>query len=634
MPHIIIGTAGHIDHGKTALVRALTGVDTDRLQEEKQRGLTIDLGFAHWGEKATIIDVPGHERFVRNMVAGVSTIDLVLLVIAADDGVMPQTREHLDILKILQVQRGLIVLNKVDLVDEEWLALITEDVKALVKDSFLEEAEIVRVSSTAGTGIDSLSKKIDALANEVERNRDTGVFWMPVDRSFSMKGFGTVLTGSVLSGTVHVGDSIEILPQKVQTKVRGLQSAGRKVAELNAGDRAAVNLQSVNKSQVGRGSVLTLPSHFASSQRFHAKLQLLESAPRALKHRTRVRVHLGTTEVMARVAVFSQKQIDPGRSAYAQLELERPVSGRRLDPFVLRQYSPTITIGGGLILNADAPRRKLSDAQVIKELKALEQPDPSEVVESILLTAKFSVLTAANLATELAMDLNNVEKLLDKLVEESKVTRLRQGKKNTVVHRLRFDELADLALRSFADFHEQYPTKPGIRKAEIKNILAHSFDMQFMDVVLAKLKESALLKETAGYLSLQEHKITLPPELVALKEKIASLLYERAFATPSESEIAQTFGAKAHDVTQVLTAMTGLGEIVRADEGQYFHSKRMAEAQQYLISFLREHEEITISQFKDLLHGASRKYAMPLINYFDRIGVTERDGDVRILKIS
>ncbi|MFQ5772833.1 MAG: selenocysteine-specific translation elongation factor, partial [bacterium] len=402
MSHIIIGTAGHIDHGKSALVKALTGVNPDRLKEEKERGLTIDLGFAHLGEKATIIDVPGHEKFIRNMVAGVSTINFVLFVVAADDGVMPQTREHLDILKILQVKHGIIVITKIDLVEEEWLNLVKEDVRNLVQGSFLEIAPMLSVSSITGRGISKLKTTMETQWQQIKRRENKGVFWMPIDRSFTMKGFGTVVTGSVLSGETKVGDSLELLPQKKIVRIRGLQSHGHSVEKVAPGDRAAINLQALAKDQIHRGNVLSVPNYFNVARRLDARLQLLENAPKAIKPNTRVRLHFGTTEVMARISLLNVTKIEPGVSAYVQFHLENPGCTRRLDPFVIRQYSPTTTIGGGIILDANATRHKLADPTVLHKLQALEKENPKEVLEEKLLSAKFALLTLDQLTAEIA----------------------------------------------------------------------------------------------------------------------------------------------------------------------------------------------------------------------------------------
>lgn len=631
MSQLIIGTAGHIDHGKTALVNALTGVDTDSLKEEKERGLTIDLGFAHLGELATIIDVPGHEKFIRNMVAGVSTIDLVLFVVAADDGVMPQTREHLDILNLLRVRHGIIVITKIDLVDEEWLALVTEDVRDLARDSFLENAPIHAVSTISNAGIPALKSRVEKMAHAMKQREEDGLFWMPVDRAFSMKGFGTVVTGTVLAGALKVGESVELLPPQRLIRVRGLQSHGRTVGRVSAGDRAAINLQSIEKDQVGRGQVVAAPNYFSSSKRFDARLNLLKSASRPLRTRSRVRVHFGTMEVMARVSIVKESQVEPGEHAFAQLHLEQPAVARRLDPFVIRQYSPTITIGGGVILNANAPRRRLSDPETLNELQALDKEDPAEALENVLLASGSRLFTLEQLISEIAAAPEFVKETVAAWQENGKAVVLKKGGKAAVIHRLNFEKVQAAFLDAIAAFHNAHPTRPGVSKVEIRMPAKSKIAPELLDLIIPALKEQGLIKERSGLLSLAEYKIELSQQLLALKAQIAELLEQERFGTSSPAEMAKRFSVKPETVAEVLGIMMASHEVVRAEGDIYFHPQAVAGAREKLVAFLQQHGEISISEFKDLLGGASRKYAMPLINHFDRLRITQREGDVRVL---
>lgn len=631
MSQLIIGTAGHIDHGKTALVNALTGVDTDSLKEEKERGLTIDLGFAHLGELATIIDVPGHEKFIRNMVAGVSTIDLVLFVVAADDGVMPQTREHLDILNLLRVRHGIIVITKIDLVDEEWLALVTEDVRDLVRDSFLENAPIDAVSTISNAGIPELKARVEEMAQEMKQREEDGLFWMPVDRAFTMKGFGTVVTGTVLAGALRVGESVELLPPQRLIRVRGLQSHGRTVECVSAGDRAAINLQSIEKDQVGRGQVVAAPNYFSSSKRFDARLNLLKSASRPLRTRSRVRVHFGTMEVMARVSIIKESQVEPGEHAFAQLHLEQPAVARRLDPFVIRQYSPTITIGGGVILNANAPRRRLSDPETLNELQALDKEDPAEALENVLLASGSRLFTLEQLISEIAAAPEFVKETVAAWQENGKAVVLKKGGKAAVIHRLNFEKVQAEFLDAIAAFHNAHPTRPGVSKVELRMPAKSKIAPELLDLIIPALKQQGLIKERSGLLSLAEYKIELSQKLLTLKAQIAELLERERFTTSSPAEMAMRFSVKPETLAEVLGVMMASHEVVRAEGDIYFHPQAVAEVREKLVAFLQQHGEISISQFKDLLGGASRKYAMPLINHFDSLRVTQREGDVRVL---
>ncbi len=631
MSHIIIGTAGHIDHGKTALVKALTGIDTDRLKEEKERGLTIDLGFAHFGESATIIDVPGHEKFIRNMVAGVSTIEIVLLVVAADDGVMPQTREHLDILKILQVKQGIIVITKKDLVDDDWLGLVEDDVRNLIKGSFLENARMIPVSAINGEGIREVKAELEVLYSQKKSRQDGGIFWMPVDRTFTMKGFGTVVTGSVLSGQAKIGGNLELLPHGLTVKVRGLQSHGQSVEKVSTGDRAAVNLQSIEKQQIHRGDVLAAVNYFSPSQRFDARLQLLKSAPRALKPRSRVRVHVGTTEVMARLSLIKVSKIDPGESAFVQFQLEQPATARRLDPFVIRQYSPTITIGGGVILDANASRHKLSDPSVLQKLQALQKENPAEVLESKLLSSRYGLLTLDQLSAEIAASKEAIKALIDELENREKVVLLKKVGQEAVIHCNNFEEVKDLILEAVADFHKNNPAKLGIRKAELKNFIKVKLDPELLDFVLQDLQKNNELKESSGLISLTTHKIEYSPEQEGLRKQISELLFIEKYSTSSELKIAEKLKADQKKAREVLSLMIGLKEVIRAEGNIYFHSKRVQEAEKKVATYFEKNKEITVGQFKDLLGGTSRKYALPLLLYFDGLVFTERNGVVRVL---
>ncbi|MCG8603402.1 selenocysteine-specific translation elongation factor [bacterium] len=631
MSHIIIGTAGHIDHGKTSLVKALTGMDTDRLKEEKERGLTIDIGFAFWGDRATIIDVPGHEKFIRNMVAGVSTIDYVLFIVAADDGIMPQTREHLDILKILQVEHGIVALTKIDLVEEEWLELVREDVRAFVQDSFLKNAPILPVSSITMEGVPELKKTLESEWSGVREKRDKGVFWMPVDRAFSMKGFGTVVTGSVLSGTAKTGHTLEILPQKKPVKIRGLQSHGQSVERVTTGDRAAVNLQAVAKENLQRGDVLTTPDYFQPSQRFDARLDLLQNASKTIKPGSRVRLHIGTSEIMARVSILSGCQIGPGDSGYVQFHLEKSASARRLDPFVVRQYSPTVTIGGGIILDANARKHRLRDAAVSEHLKTLEKENPKEVLESTLLSADFGLYTLDQLAAALSASREALQGYVSELAETKRVVLLKKDGAMAVIHAKKYQDMKDHVISTLQSFHNDRPTKTGLLKTELLKTVKTKVAPFLINSVLENLKSGNLVAETSGCVHLQGHQPTLSGEQERLREQIDRLLYEQAFATSSAQEIAQNESADPDTVDEILGLMINQKQVVRLEGNVLLHSKRMEEAKQKVVSYLQTHEQIAVGQFKDLLGGTSRKYALPILIHFDGLGITERDGDVRIL---
>ena len=623
--HFILGTAGHIDHGKTALVRALTGVDTDRLKEEKARGLTIDLGFAHMGDDATIIDVPGHEKFIKNMVAGVSTIDLVLFVVAADDGVMPQTREHLDILNLLQVKSGIIVITKKDLVDEEWLELVQDDIRRLVRGTFLEQAPVVCVSSQTGENIDRLKSLIQQHLAQLPPRHDRGIFWMPVDRSFVMKGFGTVVTGSVLSGRLAVGDPVEQLPAGRVIRVRGLQKHGKPVQEVKIGDRAAINLQGVAKSEIERGHILSSPGYFHATQRIQGKLRLLAGA-KPLRTNTRIRLHLGTAEIIARVRSLQGGEIEPGTEAYVQFNLEKPTAARRLDPFVVRQYSPPHTIGGGMVLDTHPPPFRKKDPAVIQRLQSLEHEDPEELIREQLLSTSTGMMTVDELAGRTGMAKDSLNTVLHAMSQRGDIVYL---SKKTLMERRRLDHFVARLEQRLTEFHRQYPTKVGLRKAELGHQFGERLPALLVDAVIARAKEKGLIRESGGMVALAHHEIQLTPEQQELKQRLLQVLYDQGFAPDAPAELAERLQYPQEAVHAMLEVLMSEKRVVRLDEDIYLHAVRVEEAKQTLTDFLRQHGQITVPEFKSLIGGASRKYAIPLLNYFDALEITLREGDIR-----
>ncbi len=624
--HFILGTAGHIDHGKTALVKALTNVDTDRLKEERERGLTIDIGFAHMGENATIIDVPGHEKFIKNMVAGVSTIDLVLFVIAADDGVMPQTREHLDILNILQIRGGVIVITKKDLVDEEWLELVTEDVRELVRDTILENAEIVAVSAIENEGVAELKQKIDAFLAKLPPRHDRGVFWLPVDRCFSMHGFGTVVTGSLLSGKVAVGDVVDILPRGEKARVRGLQKHGASSESAATGDRAAINLQGVDKENVQRGDVLATSGYFKSSRRIHGKVKLLKDAI-PLKLNTRVRLHIGTAEVMARTNPIGAEHIPAGGEGYVQFTLEESIAVRRLDPFVLRQYSPQRTIGGGVVLDANAKPFRRKDENAINRLRGLEKEEPEELIAEQFLAAEQATLSVDDLVRKTGMSSEMVKPVVEGMIEKGAVVAL---SKKSFTHAKTLESLQRQALRILEEFHLENPIIPGLKKAELPQRLAGRILPHVAQFVFDRLGSEGLIKEIDGLVALSNFSIRLPEKLEPMRAKIDALLYDQAYATQSPSELAATVGVAENESGMILAVLLAQKKAVRFDGDIFIHAKRLEEAKLRLIDFLRENGQITVPQFKELVQGATRKFALPLLNYFDAKEITVRNGDIRL----
>lgn len=624
---IIIGTAGHIDHGKSSLVKSLTGTDPDRLSEEQERGMTIDLGFAFLNENIAFIDVPGHERFIKNMVAGVSTIDLAMLVIAADDGIMPQTREHLDILSLLQLRQGLIVLTKIDLVDAELLQLLHQEVQDAVKGTFLEKAPLFEVSTITGKGIEDLRSALIKMAEKSSERLDRGVFWLPVDRSFTMKGFGTVVTGSVISGQIAVGDTVEILPAGKVVKVRGLQSHGKPSTRVYLGQRAALNLQNIGREEIGRGDVLAAPDQFKPSQLFDARMQLLKNYKKELQHRSRVRVHIGTREIMARIKILDAEKLAPGKSALVQIELELAAVALRRDPFVIRQYSPPITIGGGIILNTNPKPHRRFTAAVIAELKALEHPDPSELVLAALISKPDQLTSVTDLQNASGLATDQVLALLEK---NDKITKFVISGKPHFIHAQNIAKIKNRLLSVLVDFHQREPLKPGMSKAELRAQYGGAFPAKLFDTVLENLADDRSIEIQPHWVKLAGHAIRLSPAEEELAQKILQALDQQHFSPPDLETLAKQLNLPSTAVQHLLTALMGMGKILRFEGDIYFIQNAIDAAHEFLQKFAAQKKEISVSEFREGL-GTSRKYAMALLSYFDQKGITERVGDGRVI---
>jgi selenocysteine-specific elongation factor len=473
MKHIIIGTAGHIDHGKTTLIKALTGRETDTLREEKERGISINLGFTFFdlpsGKRAGIIDVPGHGKFIKNMLAGISSIDIVLLVIAADEGIMPQTREHFEILQLLDVKKGIVVLTKSDLVDEEWLAMIKEDIKNEFKGTFLENAPIHSVSSKTGVGLDGLIKNIDKFTEEVEAKDIQGHFRLPVDRVFTVSGFGTVVTGTVISGSVKESEIVEIYPAKVVSKVRGIQVHDQPVKVAEAGQRCAINITNIKVSDVKRGDVISVENLMEPSLMVDCKLYYLKSASRPLENRQRVRLYHGTSEIICRVIILNKEQVEPGEEAYIQLRLEKPLTAQRNDRYVIRSYSPMDTIGGGAIIEPLAKKAKRFNLEYIEELRIKENGRTESILENVIKNLSGEYPRAVDIIKSLGKNEEKVQEKLEQLINESKIVKFDSGDKAIYIHKDFINEKAVEMVNMLGKYHKDNPLKWGISKEETKN---------------------------------------------------------------------------------------------------------------------------------------------------------------------
>ncbi len=631
MAHTVIGTAGHIDHGKTLLVKALTGMDTDQAPEERTRGITIELGFAFLGDQATIIDVPGHERFVKTMVAGVSTIDVAMLVIAADDGVMPQSREHLDVLRLLGVERGVVVINKADLVEEEWLDLVEEEVREFVRGSFLAQAEIFRVSALSGAGIDPLRQRLLAMVEDTAAKRTDAPFRLPVDRAFGVKGFGLVCTGTVQAGALAEGDRVEIAPEGRSARVRRLQQHGATVQEVRAGDRAAINLAGVEQGQIERGHSLVASGFFRPTQMLDAQVQLLASSPMTMASRTRVRLHLGTREIMARVVLPGGEPLTLGQESFAQLRLETPVVATWGDRFVLRRYSPALTIGGGRVLNPHPAKHRRFEPVLLAHLQALASADLPEVVECWLRYADDRLKSQQVLAGEMGIGVERLAGLMDEIVAAGRAVRVVSEGQPHVLHVDVCENWGAQIEAALASFHRDQPLKLGLPREELRNLSARYIQPELFDCVLRYLEEAGRVALDGAVVKAAAHSICFTPEQEVLKAAVEVRLNTEDFAgLPTMAELAQTLDVPLPQVTDVVQALQALGTVVALEGGLLIHGEALARARTLLSDILKRDGEITVAEFRTLI-GSNRKCAMALLGHFDAEGLTARRGDVRVL---
>jgi selenocysteine-specific elongation factor len=636
MKQVILGTAGHIDHGKTSLIKALTGIDTDRLKEEKLRGITIELGFAHMdmpgGERLGIVDVPGHEKFVKHMVAGATGIDLVALVIAADEGVMPQTREHMEICELLRVKKGLVVLTKIDLVDDlDWLEMVREDIVEFLKGTFLEGCEIVAVSAVTGQGLEELKKSLARLFAEVEPKSSEGPFRLSIDRVFTMRGFGTVITGTSISGRLQIGDPVVIYPNGLKSKVRGIQVHGNDVQEVLPGQRTAVNLQGMERALIERGDVLASAGALSASHMIDIQLELLESAPRPLKHRAKIRFHTGTAEHLATIILLDRQELKPGERTFAQIRLDQPTAVLRGDRFVLRSYSPVLTIGGGAVLHP-LPRKHKGSAKR-EAAKALEKlfnsPDP-DIILWHLQDAGWAGLGEVELRIRTNVPQKFLEKTLQQFTSARKVV-LYDKDNRRLIHPDALEEMKSSVTAILADYHSRFPLKAGMSKEEIPALLSKPIEAKLYNFVLRQLAEAGQVAQEMEWVRLTTHKVALSKDEDTIRQKIEKAFGESGLQPPFFKEVASGLPGTSKQHQEVLEWMLAKGILLKTKEEIYFHAAALAELQNRLVTWLREHGEITTTQFKEMT-GASRKYTIPLLEYFDAQKVTIRVGEVRKLR--
>ncbi len=624
--HMTVATAGHIDHGKTALVRALTGMETDRLEAEKRRGITIELGFAFLGDHITLIDVPGHERFLKTMMAGVSTVDLALLVVAADDGIMPQTKEHLAIVHLLGIPRLFVVLTKVAGLDPAWLNLVEDEIRAILPPIYRSSSRFFSCDSLAGKGIEELKAALLDLSQQLPPRTGSDLFRLPMDRLFSLKGYGTVATGTIIGGRVAVGDVLWAMPQKLEVRVRGLQSHGRDRSSLALGDRAALNIAGDKVSALQRGDWLCqLPLAGLPTAHLDVSLQILPETP-PLKHRDRLRLHLGTGETLGRVLLFDSKTVFPGEEVCAQIVLENPVMALRGDHFIIRRYSPLLTLGGGVVLDPLSTGRHLPE--ILPLLKALRTASAAEA-----LSLKVRLGGAYGLSVDLAQSFLNTSRSKLEMVIQSQI-------EAGILHLLgKFaggllvaDSVLAAArrrlLQHVAEYHQRHPDHLGIPPAHLISDLTAELPPALIERALEELLRSELV-EDRGYLHAREHQVVLSPDLVDASAEIESLLRNASFNPPSVETMQKQLSLTAGDLQRVLHIMSLQGRVVRLHDGLFWSTNTLHEAWLIVQHELDKGQGKSTSQLRAAL-GCPRRFAVALLEYFDSRGKTQRQGEQRV----
>ena len=629
MKNIIIGTAGHIDHGKTTLIKALTGRNTDRWEEEQRRGITIDLGFTYFdlpgGDRAGIIDVPGHEKFINNMVAGVVGMDLVLLVIAADEGIMPQTREHVDILHLLGIEKSIIVLNKCDLVDEEWLELVEEEVREELAGTFLEHAPVAKVSAATGQGLEELIQIIEKMTEDDLTPKDIHTIpRLPVDRVFTLSGFGTIITGTLVSGTIHKEDTLEMYPVGKECKIRSIQVHGTDRDVCYAGQRVAINLSNVKKKEIARGCVLAPKNSMKNTDLLDVKLNVLDSSMRVLTNHSRLHFFTGTSEILCRAVLLDKEEIGPGESGYVQLRLEEEIAVRRGDKFVVRFYSPMETIGGGVILEPNPGVKKRFHQDVIDELKRKESGSVADVIELHIREHGKTLITLAELAKMTALSEQEIREAAEELKSQGQIEEFQLKKDTWFWHADSRRAATEEILAALTAYETKYPYRYGMKKAEVQGIYFQKIRPNLFDRIIEFLEEEGCVKREGEFLCTPDYQVRKD----GVFDQVSSVLldtFKKArfdFVRYSEISLPKVERETGDDILNILLVE---GSVVKVTEDMYTLKDYMEEARQAISAHLADDPVITIAQVRDMFQ-TSRKSAKPILEYMDSIKVTKKTG--------
>jgi selenocysteine-specific elongation factor len=632
MPYVI-GTAGHIDHGKTSLIKALTGQDTDRLKEEKERGISIDLGFAHLefpdGTQAGIVDVPGHERFIRNMLAGAHGMDLVLFTVAADDGVMPQTEEHLDILHLLGIQRVIFIITKKDLVEPPRLKEVEEEIAILTLGTSMEDSPVLALSSATGEGIEELRARIFELLGSMQKPSPPGYFRLPVDRAFVLQGHGIVVTGTALSGQIAAGDRVRSLPGGEIFRVRSLQVHGRPVERAGWGQRIALNLTGQERAAISRGDVICHEKLTAATERFDALLEVRPAAVKGVKNHQRVRIHLGTAERLGKLIVLENKEkVNPKETAMCQVTVSEPLLALRRDRFIMRDETGRRTLGGGIVLHPWAVRHKRAEAGLSERLRSLQSDDSGPLIQSLIDGSEDFVLFPDSIYQFLNRTEEEGRSLLDGLAG---IRVLSPEGERVYTTEKKWQGLGDAVHALLESFHAACPLAAGMDMEELRAKLPHRVSSRLFRYVVDLFAADGRVRREENLLRLPDHQVHLHGEEKALMEKIQALLGENPLAPPDLKQIESALGANRAKLGEVIRVMEREKRVARVAGDLYFLTECVDKVKGVLYSYLKENGDITAAAFRDLL-GSSRKYTIALLEYFDREGLTIRIGDLRRLK--
>lgn len=628
MKNIIIGTAGHVDHGKTALIKALTGIETDRIKEEKKRGITIELGFAYLdlpdGEKAGIIDVPGHEKFVKNMLAGAGGIDLALLVVAADEGFMPQTREHLGILSLLNISEGIIVVTKKDMVDDDWLEIVCDEVRQEVQGTFLENAQMIPVSSYTGEGIEQLRQAIFTMIDQKTQIKNLDVpFRIPVDRIFSVEGFGTVITGTLIEGTMKVGDPVTVYPSRIESRIRNLQVHSQDVQEAYAGQRVAVNLAGLKKTDLNKGDVVAVPDSMHTTMMIDIHLTVLKDCDREIRNATRLHLYHGARDILCKIVLLDRDSVGAGESCYAQLRLEEEIAVKTGDRFVLRFYSPVETIGGGVILDSNPFKHKRNDAAVLESLKLKEGGSDREKISAALrdYSSRFETLDFLQIQTGIPKE--QFDQQINKLIKDKVAFRVSD---NVVIHTDYLNRLKDSAVKLLESYHKENPLREGMKKDEFRSKLIKYEDISVVDKITDSLVNRKVLKYVNNCVALADFEVQQDNN----QQEIENAFLQGGFSPESPDQIAARF-PKVKNFKQVLESLVNTGKLVRVEEKILLHADYYNKALTLAKEHVDQNGQITLAEMRDLM-GASRKFAVAVLEYWDKRGITKKVGDARTFK--